>query len=191
MACAPSRQTVKRSTVNEHTFRFPYAKTAHSSQGSTIYERYCVHGMEGRDVSPKVVWTVITRGVQLRNVYLGRVAEREPSTRDFENYAKAKLSAHVESDRKAKRYDTSPGAYSLQRMADMCKGAYMRRCSGLCGEGCDNVMDLVVGTAAGQGAAEEAISFDRIDCAKGHTIQNLRVVCLACNRRAQDRDGGY
>jgi len=79
----------------------------------------------------------------------------------------------------------------LQRMADMCKGAYMRRCSGLCGEGCDNVMDLVVGTAAGQGAPEEAISFDRIDCAKGHTIQNLRVVCLACNRRAQDRDGGY
>ena len=34
-----------------------------SSQGSTIYERYCVHGMEGRDGSPKVVWTVITRGV--------------------------------------------------------------------------------------------------------------------------------
>jgi hypothetical protein len=177
--------TVKRSTVNEHTFRFPYAKTAHSSQGSTIYERYCVHGMEGRNVSPKVVWTVITRGVQLRNLYLGRVLEREPSTRDFENYAKAKLSAYVESDRKANRYDASPGAYSLHRMADMCKGAYMRRCSGLCGEGCDNVMDLV------PGAVEEAISFDRIDCAKGHTIHNLRAVCMACNRRAQDRDEGY
>ena len=47
------------------------------------------------------------------------------------------------------------------------------------------MMDLV------PGAAEEAISFDRIDCAKGHAIQNLRAVCLACNRRAQDRDGGY
>ena len=100
--------------------------------------------------------------------------------------------AEVESDRKAKRYDTSPGAYSLQRMADMCKGAYMRRCSGLCGEGCDNVMDLVVGTVGtANGVAEEAISFDRIDCAKGHTIQNLRAVCLACNRRAQDRDGVF
>jgi len=156
-----------------------------SSQGSTIYDRYCVHGMEGRDVSPKVVWTVITRGVLLRNLFLGRVLEREPSTRDFENYAKAKLSAYIESDRKENRYDASPGAYSAQRMADMCKGAYMRRCSGLCGEGCDNVMDLIAG------ASEEAISFDRIDCAKGHTIQNLRAVCLACNRRAQDRDGGY
>ena len=82
-----------------------------SSQGSTIYERYCVHGVEGRDVSPKVAWTVITRGVQLRNLYLGRVLEREPSTRDFENYAKAKLSAYVESDRKENRYDASPGAY--------------------------------------------------------------------------------
>ena len=58
---------------------------------------------------------------------------REPSTRDFENHAKAKLSAYVESDRKENRYDASPGAYSSQRMADMCKGAYMRRCSGLCG----------------------------------------------------------
>ena len=28
-----------------------------SSQGSTIYERYCVHGVEGMDVSPKVAWT--------------------------------------------------------------------------------------------------------------------------------------
>ena len=62
-----------------------------SSQGSTIYERYCVHGMEGMDVSPKVAWTVITRGVQMRNLFLGRVLEREPSTRDFENHAKAKL----------------------------------------------------------------------------------------------------
>ena len=130
--------------------------------------------------------------MQLRNLFLGRVLEREPSLRDFENYAKTKLSAYVESDRKENRYDASPGAYSLQRMADMCKGAYMRRCSGLCGEGCDNVMDFVVGgTTAGRVAAEEAISFDRIDCAKGHTIQNLRAVCLACNRKAQDRDGGY
>ena len=160
-----------------------------SSQGSTIYERYCVHGMEDRDGSPKVVWTVITRGVLLRNLFLGRVLEREPLTRDFENYAKTKLSAYIESDRKENRYDASPGAYSAQSISDMCKGAYMRRCSGLCGEGCDNVMDLVPG--AGQGAAEEAISFDRIDCAKGHTIQNLRAVCLACNRRAQDRDGRY
>ena len=53
------------------------------------------------------------------------------------------------------------------------------------GGGCDNVMDLV------PGAAEEAISFDRIDCSKGHMIQNLRAVCLACNRRAQDGDGEY
>ena len=28
-----------------------------SSQGSTIYERYCVHGVEGMDVSPRVAWT--------------------------------------------------------------------------------------------------------------------------------------
>ena len=63
----------------------------YSSQGSTIYERYCVHGMEGMDVSPKVAWTVITRGVQMGNLFLGRVLEREPSTRDFENHAKAKL----------------------------------------------------------------------------------------------------
>ena len=100
----------------------------------------------------------------MRNLFLGRVLEREPSTRDVENHAKAKLSAYIESDRKENCYDASPGAYSAQRMADMCKGAYMRRCSGLCGEGCDNVMDLVVGTA------EEAISFDRIDCAKGARV---------------------
>ena len=105
-----------------------------SSQGSTIYERHCVHGMEGKDGSPKVVWTVIIRGVQLRNLFFGRVLEREPSTRDFENHAKAKFFAYIESDRKENRYDASPGAYSAQRMADMFKGAYMRRCAGLCGE---------------------------------------------------------
>ena len=68
-------------------------------------------------------------------------------------------------------------------MTEMCKESHMRRCPGLVGETCDNFMVM--------NNRDEAISFDRIDCTKGHTIDNLRVVCLACNRHAQDRDVDY
>ena len=175
--------TVKRSRVEEHSFRFPYAVTGSSSQGTTIEERYCIHGMGGRHVSPKLLWTTITRGVSLRNLYVGMVTEAEPTVRDFQRYTELKLKTYILSDKETGRFDPTEGAYSLERMTEMCTGAYMRRCSGLCGETCDNVMDLC--------DKDEAISFDRIDCNRGHVINNLRVVCLACNRHAGNRDADY
>ena len=174
---------VKRSRVDEHSFRFPYAVTGSSSQGTTIEERYCIHGMGGRNVSPKLLWTALTRGVSLQNLYIGMRTEAEPTVSDFKRYTEMKLKAYLLSDKQTGRYDPTEGAYSLERMAEMCTGAYMRRCSGLCNKTCDNIMDLC--------DKDEAISFDRIDSNRGHVINNLRVVCLACNRHAGNRDANF
>jgi hypothetical protein len=140
--------------------------------------------MESEFVSPELLWVAITRGVSLRNLYIVRgVKASMPDVSDFRRFTDAKLKTYILSDKEKGRYDATEGAYSLKHMTEMCKGAYMRRCSGLCGESCDHVMDL--------NSRDEGISFDRIDCNLGHTYRNLRVVCLACNRRAQNRDANY
>ena len=172
---------VAEKRVHEHSFRFPYAATGCSTQGMTLEERYCIHG--GGNNNVKWWWTALTRCVSLKNVFIGTSRESDPTQKNFEHYTAAKLSTYVDSDKKANRFDASSGAYDLKKMTDMCMEAYMKKCSGLCGEGCDNVMDL--------NDREEAISFDRIDSKKGHSWSNLRCVCLSCNRHAQARDGGF
>ena len=67
------------------------------------------------------------------------------------------MKTNISSDKETDKYDSTEGAYCLKSMVVMCTGAYMRRCSGLLDEGCDNIMDLLNGTA------EESISFDRIE----------------------------
>ena len=174
--------SVKRSRVDFLNFRLPYCVTTHSAQGTTINERFCVHEMEWNE-SPKLLWTAITRGVSLKSLYIGKRRGAVVRDGDFKRYSEIKLKTYIDSDKKAGRHDGTEGAYSLERMTEMCKESHMRRCPGLVGQVCDNFMVM--------NNRDEAISFDRIDCKKGHTIDNLRVVCLACNRHAQDRDEAY
>ena len=171
--------------VNFKSIRLPYATTGHSSQGETIHEKYCIHDVGVKHMSPKWLWTVLTRGTRLSNVFVRREKEEESSSasrhkrEDFLRFSADKLSLYVVGDKKTGR-EAAPAQYDVERMADMAEKAYGRRCEGVFGEACVNVMDLVNNEA-------ESISFDRINNSIVHSIDNLRCVCLACNVQAQDR----
>ena len=134
-------------------------------------------------MSPRWLWTALTRGTNLKNVYVSISDEQnEPmlEKRSLE-VATYKLRLYVESDKRTGREESG---YDVSKMASMARDAHSRRCQGLCGESCETVMNLF----SDEG---DAVSFDRIDNGRGHAVQNLRCVCVACNVWGQDRDGAY
>ena len=174
--------SIKKDRVDFKTFRLPYARTGHSCQGDTIYEKYCIHDIGAFCVSAKWIWTALTRAVSLKNVYIYMSSEEqsEPSMKNFDDLAARRLKCYIDSDRATNRYERDD-AYDVRGMAKLAQEAHGRRCQGLCGESCDSVMDYF-------SDGGEAISFDRINNDRGHAIDNLRCVCLSCNCWAQDRD---
>ena len=134
-------------------------------------------------MSPKWFWTALTRGRNLKNIYIyiGGKAEQSETMVEARSLAVAtkKLRLYVESDKQTGREEES--GYDVSKMASLARDAHGRRCQGLCGESCETVMNLF-------SEEGDAVSFDRIDNDRGHAVQNLRCVCVNCNRWAQDRD---
>ena len=174
--------TVREERVRFDSFRLPYCATGHSTQGCDIDGRYCIHDIGAAHMSPKWFWTALTRGRNLKNIYIYLAQEQSETMVEARSLAVAtkKLRLYVESDKQTGREEES--GYDVSKMASMARDAHSRRCEGLCGESCETVMNLF----SDEG---DAVSFDRIDNDRGHASQNLRCVCVNCNRWGQDRDG--
>ena len=133
-------------------------------------------------MTAKWFWTAVTRGVSLKNLYfyIGEEQTAEKVEARSLTMATAKLRSYIEDDKSKGRFE-GDATYDVKEMAKMARDAHGRRCQGLCGETCDSAMDVF----SDEG---ESISFDRINNDRGHSIDNLRCICLACNVRGQDRD---
>ena len=175
--------TVRKERVRFDSFRLPHCATGHSSQGTDIDGRYCIHDIGAAHMSPKWFWTALTRSRNLRNVYVSISDEQDEPMLEQRSLEVAtyKLRLYVESDKRTGREESE---YDVSKMASMARDAHGRRCQGLCGESCETVMNLF----SDEG---DAVSFDRIDNSRGHAVQNLRCVCVNCNRWGQDSDGAY
>jgi hypothetical protein len=173
--------TVRKERVRFDSFRLPYCATGHSTQGCDIDGRYCIHDIGAAHMSPKWFWTALTRGRNLKNIYVSIGEEQDEPMLEQRSLevATKKLRLYVESDKRTGREESG---YDVSKMASMARDAHSRRCQGLCGESCETVMNLF----SDEG---DAVSFDRIDNSSGHAVQNLRCVCVACNVWGQDRDG--
>jgi len=173
--------SVKEERVTFDTFRLPYSITGHSSQGDTIYEKYAIHDIGAFCMSAKWFWTAITRSVNLSNIYVVLSADNDVRIeKACLAVARTKLKSYIETDKATNRLEDKD-RYDEKGMAELAKNAHGRRCHSLCNETCESVMDIF-------GEGSEAISFDRMNNNLGHRLDNLRCVCVGCNRRGQDRD---
>ena len=131
-------------------------------------------------MSPRWLWTSLTRCTNLKNVYVSISDEQDEPMLEKRSLEVAtyKLRLYVESDKRTGREESE---YDVRKMASMARDAHGRRCQGRCGESCETAMDLF----SDEG---DAVSFDRIDNSRGHAVDNLRITCVACNVYAQDRD---
>ena len=128
-------------------------------------------------MTQKWMWTSLTRGVSLKNLYfyIGEEQTAEKVEARCLTMATAKLRSYIEDDKHKGRFE-GDATYDGKEMAKMAALSHGKRCQGLCGETWDSAMDVFSEDG-------ESISFDRINNDRGHSIDNLRCICLACNVR--------
>ena len=66
-------------------------------------------------------------------------------------------------------------------MKDMLKDNYGKQCNGLMDRTCDNMMSM-------ESNSPDSMSFDRKNNSRGHAIENIRIICLSCNRMGKHLD---
>ena len=170
---------VLQSFVDKRSIRYPYCRTGHSTQGSTIPNRYVIHMYESEKLcSPNWFWTCLTRATSLQNVYIHILPKPITSDKAYRKIAETKLSTYKQTD-EAKGHANE--AYDLDKMVELLKSHHYTRCAGVLNRPCDNMMSVECGS-------NESMSYDRIINTMGHRISNLRIVCLHCNRTAKDND---
>jgi hypothetical protein len=170
---------VLQSFVDQSSIRYPYCRTGHSTQGSTIINRYMIHMYESEKLcSPNWFWTCLTRATSLQNVYIHILPQEITSDKTYRTIAEAKLSTYKQTD-EAKGLTNE--TYDLDKMVELLKSHHYTRCAGVLNCPCDNMMTV-------EKESNESMSFDRIINSMGHRISNLRILCLHCNRTAKNND---
>ena len=170
---------VNQSIVNHQNFRYTYSRTGHSCQGQTIQKRLCIHLYESEFLcSKRWFWTAITRSTNLKNVYIQIVQNTDPTSKDFHWFASRKLELYKMTDQDKNQNNEE---YDLKTMKEMLRINYGQQCRGLMDRTCDNMLSM-------EANSPDSMSFDRINNSMGHRIDNLRIVCLSCNRMAKDLD---
>ena len=173
------RVSVVQSFVDKCSVRYPYCRTGHSTQGSTIPNRYVIHMYESQNLCSKNwFWTCVTRAQNLKNIYVRILPKLETTEAQYKANAEHKLQHYVQTDRAKGRTGET---YDVGKMTEMLMFHHYKRCQGLLNRPCDNMLSVECGL-------NESMSFDRVNNNLGHGIGNLRVVCLHCNRRAKDSD---
>ena len=172
---------VREKSINFETFRLPYCRTGHSTQGITLNRPYVIHDANYPNLSANWLWTAITRSTTLSDVHFftGDRQSSDITTHHVQNFVAQKLQSYKESD--AAKGWSAQEAYSVDGMVAMAKASVGKRCCGVLGDTCDNIMTL-------DKNSDEAASFDRIDNSIGHRLDNLRCICFSCNRRAKQHD---
>jgi len=167
---------VKVSKPNFDIYRLPYTRTGHTTQGLTFERPFCIHDAFCKYMSSKWLWTAITRGVDLSNVYI-YTGDRHEGVTNLKKFVENKLASYKEYDMGR---NFTKEAYNLAGMVRLAERSLGKRCCGVLGSECDDVMSLDSGN--------DALSFDRKINSQGHGLNNLSCICFECNRRAKDLD---
>jgi hypothetical protein len=178
----PDAKPIKLESINFNNFRFPYARSVHSTQGVTFRKRYAIHDCYTKFASAHWLFTALTRGIRLSDVYINIEDKKaEQATPHFDSFVKSKLKYYQESDKEKGWLNET---YSLNKMIAMAKIAYGKPCCGVLGVTCDNMMSLDYDSC-------DSMSYDRLQNKIGHRFTNLRIICKACNVRSKQHDENY
>ncbi|CAN0325164.1 unnamed protein product, partial [Ectocarpus sp. 6 AP-2014] len=157
----------------ENLFDPSGACTVHAVQGRTVEGRLIIH--QARHPYADVYWiyTAISRATGPSNVRVIDDIHRsksEMSDRERASWISGKVSSYIYADVAAERLGSDEGGQHREALVQELHRSYGGRCN-LCNH------DLVWAVYS-----ERQPTLDRLDCALPHTIDNVDVKCLKCNR---------
>jgi hypothetical protein len=143
-------------------FRYPYARTCHSYQGTSEDEPITIFDVTSPMADNDWLYTAITRTTKLENIHIYL-----PATCSYQisNIIKSRIQGHLEEDIAKKRYINNDFV-DPQWVCDKLKECRWTCCL------CHQKMDI-------EGA--DAFSVDRLDNNLGHIKSNCQVICRRCN----------
>ncbi|CAB1112833.1 unnamed protein product [Ectocarpus sp. CCAP 1310/34] len=157
----------------ENVFDPPGSCTVHAVQGRTVEGRLIIH--QARHPYADVYWiyTAISRATGPSNV---RViddiyrSKSDMSDRERASWVSRKVSSYIYADVAAERLGSDEGGQHREALVQELHRSYGGRCNL-----CNHELIWTV-------YSERQPTLDRLDCALPHTIGNVDVKCLKCNR---------
>jgi hypothetical protein len=154
----------------------PNASTVHAAQGRDIPGQLVVHEIEHHFVSKEWLYTAVSRGCGLQNIFVSWERSEDSSismtATEKEAWAQEKARCHVAWDR-ASEMESASSAELAGALLDAASAD--SRCS-LCH--CQFVWAKF---------SERQPTLDRLDNGVGHILCNIDVKCLRCNRERGSR----
>ena len=161
-------------------FKLPYSKTGHSLQGSTINDKITIFDTNTPYVNRKWIWTAITRASDLNNINIFIHSDNEIKNltiRRLNQYFKLKIDGYISQDKKTNKYN--PDNYiNLEWFKEVIENIdndtpfYCSKCH--------NKYELYLDY---NNNVHSNISAERIDCSKGHNLDNIKLWCVDCNKK--------
>ena len=145
----------------------------HAVQGRTVEGRLIIH--QARHVHADVHWlyTAVSRATGPSNVrVIDDIHRSESNMSDLEriSWVSRKISSYIYADVTAGRLGPDEGMQHREALAEEFLNSYGGRCN-LCNH------ELIWAVYS-----ERQPTLDRLDCSLPHTIGNVDVKCLKCNR---------
>ncbi|CAN0443214.1 unnamed protein product [Ectocarpus sp. 12 AP-2014] len=157
----------------ENVFDPPGSCTVHAVQGRTVEGRLIIH--QARHPYADVYWiyTAISRATGPSNVRVIDDIHRsksDMSDRERASWISGKVSSYIYADVAAGRLGSDEGGQHREALVQELHRSY--------GGGCNLCNHELIWTVY----SERQPTLDRLDCALPHTIGNVDVKCLKCNR---------
>jgi hypothetical protein len=140
-------------------FVVAYCTTVHKSQGCTYDFEYCI--WEAHKFTKNMLYVAVTRATDAKLITFGNARDSIPVKVYTDTYIKTKIAGYTQQDAKKNRM-TSLSVTGILEIVKAEKNACFA---------CAKKLD------------ETAFTLDRINNQLGHTLENVRVCCLSCNRK--------
>ncbi|CAM9189604.1 unnamed protein product [Pylaiella littoralis] len=157
----------------ENVFDPPGSCTVHAVQGRTVEGRLIIH--QARHPYADVYWiyTATSRATGPSNVRViddNHRSKSDMSDRERASWVSRKVSSYIYADVAAERLGSDEGGQHREALVQELHRSYGGRCNL-----CNHELIWTV-------YSERQPTLDRLDCALPHTIGNVDVKCLKCNR---------
>ena len=152
------------------TFCLNYCSTTHKAQGETITEDFTIYDWD--KMSTKCRQTALSRAKKTEQVPFGKI-DLPFEIKTFESNIKNKISGHL-------KYDTEKNLKSDLSVKKV-KTLFEKQ-NGDC-----NICGCAMKTTNYKSNDGQQFSIDRLDSKRGHTEENIQLLCWNCNRAKKNR----
>lgn len=151
-------------------FSLNYCSTTHKTQGETITENFTIYDWDR--MSTKCRYTALSRARNPDQISFSNVSSINEST-GFDMNISNKIQGHKKYDDE-KGYETNLSVKKVKTLFENQNGECL-----VCG--------CMMKTCGYKQNDKDQFSIDRIDSRRGHTDDNIQLLCWGCNRAKQNR----